>query len=37
MNSLSKKGEFNLDPKEIKTSPKSKRTDTLNKRVKSGE
>jgi hypothetical protein len=37
INSLSEKGESNLDPKEIKTSLRGKRVNTLNKRVKSEE
>jgi hypothetical protein len=37
MNNLSEKGEFSLNPKEIKISPRGKRADTLNKEVKSEE
>jgi hypothetical protein len=37
INNLDEKSESNLDSREIKTSPKSKRADTLNKRVKSEE
>jgi hypothetical protein len=34
MNSLSEESESNLNPREIKTSPKDKRANTLNERVK---
>jgi hypothetical protein len=37
INSLNEKSESNLDFKEIKTSPRGKRVNTLNKRVKSEE
>jgi hypothetical protein len=37
INNLNKKSEFSLNLKEIKISPRDKRVNTLNKRVKSRE